>query len=356
MADKPEDIKQEEQDLKEYLEGESTLSRAYRAEEKAQVPIHLDKAIFSAANEAVRSERVSKAAYSPFARSWYVPASMVAVLMLCVGLVFTIYRDSGQTLLTTPKSEYDIDTQISPIESSGKFKPDESGEKNRRAEKSMDEISEANKPVPTSIEGYQLEEPELEKRPASKKVKREEMIEMDDALQPGLSEKHTFEKDAARQTRSDLPYNAERRDESGSREAADVKKQEQLDINALSNKPGEVELKDNEKEIDSAQESHYRQTKESLSGKNGLLQGELLKSEVMDDDMAVDAFASPTQSMKHEIMPEQWLKQINNLWISGDQQIAKENLTLFFETYPDYSIEDAKAILDPQIDLFEYIR
>ncbi len=66
---------------------------------------------------------------------------------------------------------------------------------------------------------------------------------------------------------------------------------------------------------------------------------------------------SSEKSIGNEMMtPERWLKQINNLWISGDQQIAKENLSLFFETYPDYSIEKAKAILDPQIDLIEYTR
>ncbi len=69
MAKKPEDIKQDEQHLEEYLQGDSALSRAYGAEQKAQVPEHLNKAIISAANEAVRPEQSSKAAYSFFARS-----------------------------------------------------------------------------------------------------------------------------------------------------------------------------------------------------------------------------------------------------------------------------------------------
>ncbi len=117
MAKKPEDHKHDDQILEKYLQGDSALSRAYGAEAKAQAPTHLDKAILSAANEAVRSKSGSMVAYSPFARSWYVPASMAAVLMLCVGLVFTIYKDSGQTLLTAPKSEFDMDAQTVPIES-----------------------------------------------------------------------------------------------------------------------------------------------------------------------------------------------------------------------------------------------
>jgi len=349
MAEKPEDIKQEEQILKEYLEGDSALSKAYCAEEKAQVPAHLDKAILLAANEAVRSEQVSKLAYSPFARSWYVPASMAAVLMLCVGLVFTIYKDSGQTLLTLPKSGYDFDAQIESMEPAGKFKQDEI---------SIDEISGANKPVPSSIEGYEVEEPELEERPASRKILREEIIEMDDTFQPEMSDKIVPKKDVEKQTMSDSPYNSERRDDSGRMETADVKEQKQQDANILGNKSGEVELKGNKEETGAslARGSRYRQAKEILPRQSELLEEELLKNEALDD-VDVGGFARPVQSMKDEIMmPEQWLKQINNLWISGDQQIAKENLTLFFETYPNYSIEKAKAILDSQIDLIEYIR
>ncbi|MFB3116677.1 MAG: hypothetical protein ACE1ZH_04310, partial [Gammaproteobacteria bacterium] len=80
MAKKPEDNKQDDQMFEDYLQGGSSLSGAYRAEGKARPPAHLDKAILTAANEAVRSEQPSKVAYSPFARSWYVPASMAAVL------------------------------------------------------------------------------------------------------------------------------------------------------------------------------------------------------------------------------------------------------------------------------------
>ena len=135
MAEKPEDIKQDEQNLKEYLQGDSALSKAYGAEGKQQVPEHLDKIILSAANEAVRSKPQSNVAYSPFARTWYVPASMAAVLMLSVGLVFTIYNDSGQTLLTAPKSEFDIDARIVPVESVksiGQSEAESVGEKKRK--------------------------------------------------------------------------------------------------------------------------------------------------------------------------------------------------------------------------------
>ena len=71
--------KQEDQYLEDYLQGDSALSEAYRAEKKSHPPTHLDKAILSVAKEAVRSDHSPKVAYSPFARTWYVPASMAAV-------------------------------------------------------------------------------------------------------------------------------------------------------------------------------------------------------------------------------------------------------------------------------------
>ena len=186
MAKKAEDHKQDEQILENYLQGGSALSEAYRVEEKARPPAHLDKAILLAASEAIKPKQLPKVAYSPFARSWYVPASMAAVLTLCVGLVFTIYKDSEQTLLTAPKSEYDIETLTVPVETAepvGQGEINTAGDKNRQyknaeetaeeAEMSMDVTLDENKPVPSSIEDYGVEEPELEKRPASKKLSRE---------------------------------------------------------------------------------------------------------------------------------------------------------------------------------------
>ena len=183
MAKKPEDIKRDEQNLEEYLQGDSALSRAYGAEQKAQVPEHLDKAILSAANESVKAKQASKLAYSPFARRWYVPVSMAAVLMLCVSLVFTIYKDSGQTLLTAPKSEFDIDAQIEPVETTksiGQGAAESVGGKKRKDKvedkiMSMEVIPEARKPASASIDLYEVEAPEpeeseLEKIPARKMI------------------------------------------------------------------------------------------------------------------------------------------------------------------------------------------
>ena len=363
MAEKPEDIKQEEQNLKEYLQGDSALSKAYGAEGKQQVPEHLDKIILSAANEAVKAKQPSKVAYSPFARSWYVPVSMAAVLMLCVSLVFTIYKDSGQTLLTAPKSEFDIDTEIVPVETAksiGHGAAESVGEKKRKYKVEdkimlMDTIPEANKPVPSSIEVYESEAPELEKRPARKMLLREKVMEMDDSLQPEITGKDAAKKDTSEQAMSDAPYLPSRQDDLRRLEAADVKQQKQIDANVMNNKLGEMELKANEEQAETGASStpalRYLQSEESFA------KGKRIPKEEPLEEATVDGLISPAGSLGGEMMSaEHWLNQINDLWLSGDHQGAKESLNQFLAAYPDYPIEKIKIILDPESGLMDNIR
>jgi len=363
MAKKPEDHKQDDQILEKYLQGDCALSRAYGAEGKADASSHLDKAILSAASEAVRSKPGSKVAYSPFARSWYVPASMAAVLMLCVGLVFTIYKDSGQTLLTAPKSEFDIDAQTVPVEtvkSIGRGRINAAGDKTGKYKYEddafpMDVIQETNKPVPSSIEIYEAEEPELEKRPASKMLLREEVMEMDADFQSEIRDKNLQKKDTSEQTLSDAPYLPERQDDLRRLEAADVKKQKQIDADELSSKIGGGELKTNEEKaetgVSSAPALRYRQAKESFA------KGKRTPEEESLEEVTVNGLVSPAGSLGGEMMsPEQWLKQINDLWFSGDHQAAKEGLDQFLEAYPDYPKGKIEMILDPESGLMDYIR
>ncbi len=368
MAKKPEDHKQDEQILEKYLQGDSALSRAYGAEEKAEVPTHLDKAILSAASEAAVSSRPqSKVAYSPFARSWYVPASMAAVLMLCVGLVFTIYKDSGQTLLTAPKSEFDMDAQTVPIESVesiGRGRVNAAGDKTGKYKYEddaipMDVIQEANKPVPSSIGVYEAEEsepeePELEKRPARKMLLREKVMEMDDTFQSEIKDKNAPKKDTSEQTLYDATYSPESQDDLRRLEAADVKKQKQIDADVMNNKLGEMKLKANEQGAETGASSapalRYRQAKESFA------KGKRIQEESLEN-VTVNGLISPELSSADEMMSaEQWLNQINDLWSAGDHQAAKESLNQFLEVYPDYPEEKIKMIIGSESGLMDHVR
>ena len=79
----PED--RDEDLLREYLEGDSALSRLYRSDAAEQPGAQLDARIRALARRA--EVRTSRVAHSPFARHWAVPASLAAVLVLSVSVV-----------------------------------------------------------------------------------------------------------------------------------------------------------------------------------------------------------------------------------------------------------------------------
>ncbi len=80
--------------LEEYLKNDSGLSRAYKDAAREKPPTALDAAILQEARRAV--DHGGRVARSPFARTWLVPASLAAVLLLTVGLVTFVSRESGE--------------------------------------------------------------------------------------------------------------------------------------------------------------------------------------------------------------------------------------------------------------------
>jgi hypothetical protein len=82
--------------LEEYLKNDSELSRAYKEAAGEKPPAALNAAILEEARRAVdHGGRVTR---GPFARTWLVPASLAAVLLLTVGLVTFVSRESGEAL------------------------------------------------------------------------------------------------------------------------------------------------------------------------------------------------------------------------------------------------------------------
>ncbi len=74
--------------LKEYLEGDSELSRLYRRDADEQPDAALDAHICAQAHRAVAAKRGR--VHSPFARHWMVPTSLAAVLVLSVSVVLMV--------------------------------------------------------------------------------------------------------------------------------------------------------------------------------------------------------------------------------------------------------------------------
>ncbi|MCG8324095.1 MAG: hypothetical protein MI673_01140 [Thiotrichales bacterium] len=92
--------KKTDQDLQAYLDGSSDISRAYKEKANERSPQHVDAAILAAARRSVESG--PRAAFSPFSSNWHVPASLAAVLVLSVGLVFTVQEQTGEGRIPAP--------------------------------------------------------------------------------------------------------------------------------------------------------------------------------------------------------------------------------------------------------------
>lgn len=86
--------------FEEYLQGDSGLSRRYRESERVEPPKRLDDAVLSAAQEAVNTPGNKIFRFVP--RNWYRPLSKVALLIICVSLLFTLYETvEEQSLMVT---------------------------------------------------------------------------------------------------------------------------------------------------------------------------------------------------------------------------------------------------------------
>jgi len=73
--------------------GQSDLSRLYARVDKDEPSAGLDKTILEAAKADVHA---GPRASGPFGASWYVPVSLAAVLVLAVGVVMTLEKETGQ--------------------------------------------------------------------------------------------------------------------------------------------------------------------------------------------------------------------------------------------------------------------
>lgn len=77
----------------EYPGGQGDLTRLYGRVDKPEPPASLDREILEAARKGIHpGGRVG----GPFGAQWYVPVSLAAVLVLAVGVVVTLEKETGQ--------------------------------------------------------------------------------------------------------------------------------------------------------------------------------------------------------------------------------------------------------------------
>ncbi len=84
-----------DKELNDYLQGNSELSQRYQRDKGSGPPAHLDKLILDAAKNEIQPRHMLR---------WTVPLSIAAVMVIGVGIVFNIYREQGQPLMTASES------------------------------------------------------------------------------------------------------------------------------------------------------------------------------------------------------------------------------------------------------------
>lgn len=83
-----------------YLQGGSGLSKLYKDTATEEPPPELDAAILARARD--ETVRLPRRGHGPFSRSWFVPASVAAVLVLAVGLITFMYEQGGTPFAPEP--------------------------------------------------------------------------------------------------------------------------------------------------------------------------------------------------------------------------------------------------------------
>jgi hypothetical protein len=102
----------DDQDLKAYLEGKDRVSSEYQLGATEQPPEHIDAAILAASRRSAAARPKPLSAY----RSWHVPLSIAAVVVLSVLLVFNIPNETDRALFEparqvvpeTPADQFDF--------------------------------------------------------------------------------------------------------------------------------------------------------------------------------------------------------------------------------------------------------
>ncbi|GJM05866.1 MAG: hypothetical protein DHS20C09_18620 [marine bacterium B5-7] len=92
---------QSDKELNEYLNGDSDVSKTYRALNTAEPATHVDKKILAAAKGALVDNK-QQTHREPYKSTWLRPVSIAAMITLSVSLVVTMQQESGQPLISEP--------------------------------------------------------------------------------------------------------------------------------------------------------------------------------------------------------------------------------------------------------------
>jgi len=339
--------KEEEQVLEEYLQGKSEVSRRYRTEATQQPAKHLDETILAASRKAVATK--PRAITSPFASNWYVPISLAAVLVLCVGLVFNIYQDSGHELLTAPSlpssnggfdqlpaasGRADTALPSRSLEHDGKGESDGllyEAEEFRRQEDHKSNLPAFDADIaPATTPTTELEYKTMDKITP---IPEQSGVEINAAKPENIEKIWQQREKQVEETKKSAPEALGAVGGYRALEKSEARKEAFLDV------PSEI------------------QSEATVADEVGFAieeQMEIEDTQLRSREMVVSKLKRGGKDDVANMPPEQWLEHINKLWEQGNEEEAKESLKQFFEVYPEYPLVQIKDKLPEEIDLSEF--
>ena len=148
--------KDKDQELQDYLDGDSSLSRSYRQEGSEGPSSQIDDNILAAARREAKSKPHS--VINPFGSQWMVPASLAAALVVAIGLVMTLEDETGMPLLE-PEAVQEQVMEEDRIDVR-KSVEGEAIRKKAPAARARKETKPASQLKPAADRAYQMEESE----------------------------------------------------------------------------------------------------------------------------------------------------------------------------------------------------
>jgi hypothetical protein len=307
---------QNDKELNDYLNGNSDVSKAYRASNKTKPSSHLDNAILAAAKEAVLdNKQKTKTVFHK--APWVKPISIAAMITLSVSLVVTMQQESGQPLISEPEIEMFggaalIEEVVMPqiISADRVVNPELKAKKNNEKDMYDDVPSEA---ALGAVGGYRapVNPPDRVKIEVMKRRSRDKNKSVDEARASAP---------AALDAAADI-YRAEEK-----AEAPKAIMRERAAKKVLSKEKAQIQTETEEKNT-------FAGGRASPSA----------AAEMKFDDV-VDR-----EQERHITPKEDILLKIKAMWEQGELVSAKEAYEEFTRNNPDYSSENIKEILGDNI-------
>jgi hypothetical protein len=316
----------DDQVLDDYLQGGSKLSQHYRAGAVEKPPKYVDDSILAAAHRAVESKPDD--IDQTFASKWYVPVSKVAVVVLCVSLVFSIYQYTDKKIITESASVNEIDISLMDAKRDGISTTDEIViDDDHKIDQRLNDTAKI-KTHEYQSPGRSLLEAEVTRAAESDTVPKQ-AVEDSPAKRRGSS--HVSDP-------KDIEMILQQ-------EKAEVKKQKQVYPDSMvGTKPSAEERdeqsSDRERAIITTDEEHIAVEDDVV-----------MRREIITEDLGKKSNADYSN-----LPPEKWLEKINELWQKGFKTEAEQNLNSFMKEHPDYPKNILLDVLHKDIILLNIIK